>query len=96
MFIFRTGQYLVTFNVGKVGLHHHMRVGVAQSVKCVTTDWTTGRPKFDPWQRREDISSSFYVQTGSEAHPASFPMGIGVLSPGIKHGRVVTLTTHPN
>jgi hypothetical protein len=44
----------------------------------------------------EDFSSSPYVQTGSGAHPASYPMGTGALSPGIKRGRGVTLTTHPH
>jgi hypothetical protein len=42
----------------------------------------------------EDFSSSPCVQTGSEAHPASYPMGTGVLSPGVKCGRGVTLATH--
>jgi hypothetical protein len=32
----------------------------------------------------EDFPSSLCVQTGSGAHPASCPMGIGVLSAGIK------------
>jgi hypothetical protein len=32
----------------------------------------------------EDFSSSLCVQTGSGAHPASCPMGNGVLSPGVK------------
>jgi hypothetical protein len=39
---------------------------------------------------------SLCVQTGSEAHPASCPMGTGVLSPGLKHGWGVTQTTHPH
>jgi hypothetical protein len=32
----------------------------------------------------EDFSSSPCVQTGSEAHPASYPMGIGGPGPGGK------------
>jgi hypothetical protein len=44
----------------------------------------------------EDFSSSLCVQTGSGAHPASCPMGTGVLSPEVKRGRGVTLTTHPH
>jgi hypothetical protein len=47
-------------------------------------------------QRRRDFSSSVCVQTGSGAHPASCSMGTGVLSPGLKRGRGVTLTTHPH
>jgi hypothetical protein len=37
-----------------------------------------------------------FFQTGSGAHPASCPMGTGVLSPGLKRGRGVMLTTHPH
>jgi hypothetical protein len=44
----------------------------------------------------KDFSSNLCVQTGSGAHPASCPMGTAVLSPGVKHGRGVTLTTHPH
>jgi hypothetical protein len=32
----------------------------------------------------KDFSCSLCVQTGSGAHPASCPMGTGVLSPGVK------------
>jgi hypothetical protein len=42
------------------------------------------------------ISSSLCVQISCEAHPASYPTGNGDLSPGIKCGRRVTLTTHPH
>jgi hypothetical protein len=45
----------------------------------------------------KDFSSRLRVQTGSEAHLASYPMGTGgVLFPGVKRGRGVTLTTHPH
>jgi hypothetical protein len=44
----------------------------------------------------EDFSSSPCIQTGSKAHPASYPMGTGALSPGVKRGRGVMLTTHPH
>jgi hypothetical protein len=37
-----------------------------------------------PGGGRGDFSSNLCVQTGSGAHPASCPMGIGVLSPGVK------------
>jgi hypothetical protein len=43
----------------------------------------------------KDFSYSLFIQTGSGAHQASCTMGTGVLSPGLKHGRDVTLTTHP-
>jgi hypothetical protein len=44
----------------------------------------------------KDFSSNLCVQTRSEAHSASCPMGTRVLSLGLKRGRVVTLTTHPH
>jgi hypothetical protein len=46
-----------------------------------------------------DFSSSPWVQTGSGAHPASYPMGTmgtGGSFPGVKRGRGVTLTIHPH
>jgi hypothetical protein len=43
-----------------------------------------------------DFSCSLCVQTGSGAHPASCRMGYVDLSPGLKRGRGVTLTTHPH
>jgi hypothetical protein len=42
-----------------------------------------------------DFSCILCVQTGFGAHPASCPMGTGGPFPGVKHGRGVTLTTHP-
>jgi hypothetical protein len=44
----------------------------------------TGRSRFDPQQRRKDFSSNICVQTGSGAHPASYPMGTGGPFPGTK------------
>jgi hypothetical protein len=57
---------------------------VASSVQCLTTDWTTGRSRLDPWQRQKDFSSNLCVQTGSGAHPASCTTGSGGLFPGAK------------
>jgi hypothetical protein len=42
----------------------------------------------------KDFSSNLCVQTGSEVHPASCPMGTGGPFPGEKRGRGVTLSTH--
>jgi hypothetical protein len=58
--------------------------GVAQSVKCLTTDWTAGRSRFDPRQKQKHFFSSLCVQTGSEAHSASCSMGTGGPFPGAK------------
>jgi hypothetical protein len=44
----------------------------------------------------KDFSFSLYVQTSSEAHPASYPVGTGEPFQGVKHSRGVTLTTHPH
>jgi hypothetical protein len=43
-----------------------------------------------------NFSSNLCIQTVSGAHPASCTMRTGVLSPGLKRGRGVTLTTHPH
>jgi hypothetical protein len=42
----------------------------------------------------KDFSSSLCVQTSSEVHPASYPMGKGGLFLGVKCSQGVTLTTH--
>jgi hypothetical protein len=38
----------------------------------------------------KDFPSSLWVQTGSEVHPASYPMGTGGPFPGVKCGRSLT------
>jgi hypothetical protein len=48
----------------------------------------------DLLQRRRIFSSSLCVETSSDAHPASYPMGTKGLFPGVKGGRDVTLITH--
>jgi hypothetical protein len=48
--------------------------GVAQSVQCLTTDWTAGVRS--PTEA-EDLSSNLCAQTGSGAHPTSYTMGTG-------------------
>jgi hypothetical protein len=42
-----------------------------------------GRPGFNSWQG-QDLSFLHCVQTGSEAHPASYPVGTGSLFMGKK------------
>jgi hypothetical protein len=75
-------------------LSRYLRTGAAQSVWCLTTNWTTGVRS--PTEA-EDFSSSFCVQTGSGAHPASCTMGgTGSSFPRVKRGRGVMLTTHPH
>jgi hypothetical protein len=45
--------------------------------------------------RDNGFSFNLCVQTRSEAHPASYPMGKVSHFPGVKRGQDVTLTTHP-
>jgi hypothetical protein len=57
------------------------RSRVAQSVQCLTTDWTdcVRSPT-----KAEDFSSNLCFQTGSGAHPVSCTMGTGGSFPGGK------------
>jgi hypothetical protein len=52
----------------------------------------TGRPGFDPRQRQRILPLASVSRPALEAHPASCPMGNGGPFPGVKRGRVVTLT----
>jgi hypothetical protein len=56
-------------------------VGVAQSVQCLTADWTVGVRSLT---EAEDFSSSLCVQSGSGVHPASSTIGTGGSFPGGK------------
>jgi hypothetical protein len=53
----------------------------AQSVQCLTTDWTAGVRSS---AEAEDFYSSLCVQTGSGAHPDSYTIGTGGSFPGGK------------
>jgi hypothetical protein len=48
--------------------------GAAVVQAVLTTGWTIGVRSLT---RAEDFYSSLCVQTGSEVHPASYPMGTG-------------------
>jgi hypothetical protein len=93
-----TTRILVAACVSVLKLRLHEKgAGVAQSVQCLTTDWTTWRSVFDPRQKQNRFFPlASCVQTGSGAYPASCPMGTGGLFPGVKRGRGVTLTAHPH
>jgi hypothetical protein len=47
-------------------------------------------------QQTQKTKRLLCVQTSSEVHPASYPMGTGGPFPGAKRDRGVTLTTHPH
>jgi hypothetical protein len=68
---------------------------VAQSVQCLATGWTTGRSRIDPrqGQRIFPLASMSRPALGPTQPPVQWVPG--VLSPGVKRGRGVTLTTHP-
>jgi hypothetical protein len=67
--------------------------GVAQSVWCLTTNWTA---RIRSPTEAKEFSSSLCVQTDSGAHPSSCPMGTGGPFPGEKERfQGVTLITHP-
>jgi hypothetical protein len=53
--------------------------GVAQ-LQCVTADWTTGVRS--PAEAHDFFSLASFVQTSSEAHPASYPVGTRRPFPG--------------
>jgi hypothetical protein len=54
-----------------------------QSEWRLATGWTAEGSEFE-FRYRLDFSSLHVVQTGSVAHPTSYPMGNKVLSPGVK------------
>jgi hypothetical protein len=58
---------------------------VAQSVKCLTTEWMSGIQSLTA----KDFTCSLCIQTRPTQSPLQWV-------PGVKHGRGVTLTTHPH
>jgi hypothetical protein len=70
--------------------------GLAQSVECLTTGWTTGRSGFDPRQTQRifPLTSVSVPALAPTQPPVQWVPG--VLSPGVKRGRGVMLTTHPH
>jgi hypothetical protein len=70
--------------------------GYLKSVLCLATGWTTERSRFDTRQSMRIsplVSVSRPAVGPTQPHVQWVP---GVLSPGIKRGRSVTLTTHPH
>jgi len=56
-------------------------------------DWTAGVR--NPAEAK-DFSLASVARPALRPTQASYPVGTGVLSPGVKRGRGVTLTTHPH
>jgi hypothetical protein len=69
---------------------------VAQSVQCLATGWTTGRSRFDPRQRQRIFPLASLSRPGLRPTQPPVQWVPGVLSPGLKRGRDVTLTTQPH
>jgi hypothetical protein len=57
------------------------RAGIAQSIQRLATGWTIG-VRFSAGAG--NFSLRQHVQTGSRAHPASYPMGSGGSFPKVK------------
>jgi hypothetical protein len=57
------------------------RIGIAQTIKCLTMDWTTGVRS--PAETK-DFSSRLCIQTSCGAHLVPHPVGTGGLLPGGK------------
>jgi hypothetical protein len=53
-----------------------MKAGVSQSVQQLATGWTTEGLKFES-RHGQQFCPLHVVQTGSGAHPASYPIGTG-------------------
>jgi hypothetical protein len=59
-------------------------------------NWMTGRSRFDPWQRQEISPLASVSRLALRLTQPPVQWVPGVLSPGLKRGRGVTLTTHPH
>jgi hypothetical protein len=79
------------FSVCTLIQRHSTVQGGPSSVVGIATGYGLDGPEIESrWRAR----FSAPVQTGPEAHPASYTMGTGSF-PGVKSGQGVTLTPHP-
>jgi hypothetical protein len=66
------------------------------SVSIVSTaNWTTWRPSFDSWHRQMTFPLAPVSRPALGPTQPRIQWIPGVISPEVKHGWVVTLTTHP-
>jgi hypothetical protein len=85
----------IAHNAGDVDSFQTAYLLVMKS-QCLATDWTTRRSRFNPPQGQETFSLT------SASRPTLGPTQLpvqwvpGVLFPGVKRGRGVTLTTYPH
>jgi hypothetical protein len=73
--------------------HQVSGAGIAQLVQRLATGWTTEESEFES-PLGQKFTFLYIVQTGSGAHPTSYPMGTGGFFSGSKAARGVKLTTH--
>jgi hypothetical protein len=66
------------------------------SVQCLTTGWTIGRSRFDPRQGQRIFLLASASRPALRPTQPPIQWVSGVLSPGVKCGQGVTLTTHPH
>jgi hypothetical protein len=62
--------------------HLAMKVGVAQSVQCLTTNWTTRRSGFDPRQEQRIFLLTSVSKPALRSTQPPVQWVLGVLSPG--------------
>jgi hypothetical protein len=68
-------------------MQNKRRAGIAQLVYQLTMGWKTKGLEFECWWGQE-FSLLHFIETGSGAHLASYPMGTGDFFPRGKVGRV--------
>jgi hypothetical protein len=74
-------QFISFCNGGSIPILVSM---IAQSVERLVTGWTIGVLEFHSRRGMGDFSLRHHIQTGSGAHPASYPMGTEGYFPGDK------------
>jgi hypothetical protein len=84
--------YHTHFNVHHC-MHLRDRLYIRHHV-CIISDYLLDNRGLSP-SRSKGFSFSLCVLTSSEAHPPFYEMGTRGSFSGVKHGRSVTLTTHP-
>jgi hypothetical protein len=93
LYLLRVSLRLFIFNVFLIA---SLGAGVAQAVQCLTKGWTTRQSGFDPrrGQRTFHLASVSRPALGPTQLPVQWLPW--VLSPGVKRGRGVMLTTYPH
>jgi hypothetical protein len=82
-----------------ISRHAGLRISVKLSVGVymhLATGWTTGRSWFDLRKRQEDFPLISVSRLPMGPTQPSIQWVLGVLSPGVKCGRGIMLTTHPH